>query len=58
VFLSLIKFLITSNAFSETVNIIYPPFIYGHFPIHLLLNIAILANMSIKFWKFVYFIMA
>jgi len=32
VFLSLIKFLITSNAFSETVNIIYPPLSMDIFP--------------------------
>jgi hypothetical protein len=52
----LIKSLITSNAFSVTVNIKYPPFIDEHFPIHLLLKIAILGNMSINFWKFLIYI--
>jgi hypothetical protein len=47
----LIKSFITSNAFSVTVNIKYPPFIDEPFPIHLLLKIAILHKMSIKFWK-------
>jgi hypothetical protein len=50
-FFSLIKSLITSNAFSVTVNIKYPPFIDEHFFVHLWLKIAILDNMSIKFWK-------
>ena len=50
-FFSLIKSLITSNAFSVTVNIKYPPFIDEPFSIHLLLKIAILDDMSINFWK-------
>ena len=48
-FFSLIKSLITSNAFSVTVNIKYPPFIDEHFSVHLWLKIVILDNMSINF---------
>jgi len=48
-FFSLTKFWITSNAFSETVNIQNPPFL-RMFSIHLWVKIAIINNMSIKFW--------